>query len=195
MKAAIYARVSTADQKCDLQIPELHGYAKRQRWDIVESYEDVISGAKASRPGLNRLMADAMAKGKASRSCCAVHWAVGWAVTFEMHDPPSVVCQNEEHVQDLEIASSARSRNRPRPGHPGFKVVENINKLMDFQVSRLFFLDSRGELVENIVFMACVNSELLTYPCRNLSGLITWDSPQLQIAGEDPYLENGFPLC
>ena len=38
-------------------------------------------------------------------------------------------------------------------------------------------------------------SELLTYPHRNLSGSITWDSPRLRISCEDPYLENGSPLC
>jgi DNA invertase Pin-like site-specific DNA recombinase len=34
----------------------------RHGWEIVETYADVMSGAKTSRPGLNRLMADAMAR-------------------------------------------------------------------------------------------------------------------------------------
>ena len=34
----------------------------RQGWEIVETYQDTISGAKASRPGLNRVVADAMAR-------------------------------------------------------------------------------------------------------------------------------------
>jgi predicted nucleotidyltransferase len=38
-------------------------------------------------------------------------------------------------------------------------------------------------------------SELLTYPHRNLAGSIAWDSPRLRISCEDPYLENGSPLC
>ena len=38
-------------------------------------------------------------------------------------------------------------------------------------------------------------SELLTYPHRNLAGSLTWHSPRRRIACEDPYLENGFPLC
>ena len=37
-------------------------YASRQGWEIGETYQDTISGAKASRPGLNRLMAGAMAR-------------------------------------------------------------------------------------------------------------------------------------
>jgi len=62
MKAAIYARVSTADQNSELQLREIQDFANRQGWEIVETYQDTISGAKASRPGLNRLMADAMVR-------------------------------------------------------------------------------------------------------------------------------------
>jgi DNA invertase Pin-like site-specific DNA recombinase len=62
MRAAIYTRVSTADQNSELQIRELQEYVARQGWTITNSYEDVISGAKASRPGLNRLMEDAAAR-------------------------------------------------------------------------------------------------------------------------------------
>jgi hypothetical protein len=36
----------------DLQLREIHDYASRQGWEIVETYQDTISGAKASRPGL-----------------------------------------------------------------------------------------------------------------------------------------------
>jgi DNA invertase Pin-like site-specific DNA recombinase len=62
MKAAIYVRVSTTDQNSELQVRELNDYATRQGWKIVETYQDVISGAKSSRPGLNRLMEDARAR-------------------------------------------------------------------------------------------------------------------------------------
>jgi DNA invertase Pin-like site-specific DNA recombinase len=62
MNAALYVRVSTAEQNSDLQIRDLLEYAGRQHWEAVEIYKDVISGATASRPGLNRLMADAGAR-------------------------------------------------------------------------------------------------------------------------------------
>lgn len=59
MKAAIYARVSTADQSAAMQLRELREYAKRRGWKIVSEYVDEgISGAKASRPALDRLMAE-----------------------------------------------------------------------------------------------------------------------------------------
>jgi putative DNA-invertase from lambdoid prophage Rac len=59
MKAAVYARVSTTDQTNAIQIRELKDYVERRGWTLVEVYEDKMSGAKASRPGLDQLMADA----------------------------------------------------------------------------------------------------------------------------------------
>src|SRR5690348_14035837 len=58
MKAAIYARVSTADQNSELRLREIRDYADRQDWEIVQSYQETISGAKAGSPGLNQLMVD-----------------------------------------------------------------------------------------------------------------------------------------
>ena len=62
MTAGAYVRVSTADQRCELQVRDIREYAERPEWRIAEIYEDVSSGAKASRPSLNRLMADARAR-------------------------------------------------------------------------------------------------------------------------------------
>lgn len=55
--AAIYARVSTLDQKNDMQLTELRAYAGRMGWDLVEYTESVSSVKK--RVVLDRLMADA----------------------------------------------------------------------------------------------------------------------------------------
>jgi DNA invertase Pin-like site-specific DNA recombinase len=60
MRAAIYARVSTADQNCEMQLRELREYCSRRKWEVVEQFVDTgFSGAKASRPELNRLKRDA----------------------------------------------------------------------------------------------------------------------------------------
>lgn len=62
MKAAIYARVSTSGngQSPAMQLRELRDYCKRRGWRIAGEFVDEgISGAKDSRPELNRLMADA----------------------------------------------------------------------------------------------------------------------------------------
>jgi DNA invertase Pin-like site-specific DNA recombinase len=59
-RVAIYARVSTNNgQDPAMQIRELREYCKRRGWKIYDEYVDRgISGAKDSRPQLNRLMND-----------------------------------------------------------------------------------------------------------------------------------------
>jgi len=57
---AFYARVSTSDQNCEMQVRELREYAERRGWKVSAEYLDTgWSGAKASRPELDRLMKDA----------------------------------------------------------------------------------------------------------------------------------------
>ena len=56
-RTALYMRVSTADQKPDLQIDGLRAYADRAELMITHEYLDVaISGRKQGRPQLNQLM-------------------------------------------------------------------------------------------------------------------------------------------
>jgi putative DNA-invertase from lambdoid prophage Rac len=60
VRAAIYARVSTTDQNCEMQLAELREYISRRGWELAGEYVDTgWCGAKASRPELNRLMHDA----------------------------------------------------------------------------------------------------------------------------------------
>src|SRR5450755_3884096 len=61
IRVALYARVSTLNnQDPEMQLAELREYAGRRGWEIVEEFTDQgVSGAKESRPALNRLMADA----------------------------------------------------------------------------------------------------------------------------------------
>jgi len=60
MRIAIYARVSTKDQSCELQVRDLRAYCAARVFDLVREYVDVgQSGAKDSRPELNKLMDDA----------------------------------------------------------------------------------------------------------------------------------------
>lgn len=64
MRVALYARVSTINhgQDVGLQTSELRLYAESRGWEVVGEYTDTISGAKESRPALNRLMAEAKAR-------------------------------------------------------------------------------------------------------------------------------------
>lgn len=63
MKAvALYARVSTTDQNCDVQLADLRRYAG-QRFGHIHEYIDLgVSGAQRHRPQLDLLMADARKK-------------------------------------------------------------------------------------------------------------------------------------
>jgi hypothetical protein len=40
MNAAIYARVSTTDQSCEMQLLELREYAARRGWKVIGEYVD-----------------------------------------------------------------------------------------------------------------------------------------------------------
>ena len=61
-RVAIYARVSTTNhgQDVSLQTRELRQFAEARGWQVAGEYVDSgVSGAKDSRPELNRLIADA----------------------------------------------------------------------------------------------------------------------------------------
>ena len=57
LTAAIYVRVSTQDQKHDMQLTELRGYCERMGWAAAE-YAEKQSSVKR-RPVLEQLLADA----------------------------------------------------------------------------------------------------------------------------------------
>jgi site-specific DNA recombinase len=67
MKAAIYLRVSTEDQKyghsLDTQAAECREYVESQGWEVGQVYDDTRSGSLRieARPGAMRLLADAKA--------------------------------------------------------------------------------------------------------------------------------------
>jgi putative DNA-invertase from lambdoid prophage Rac len=60
MRVAIYARVSTSDQHAENQLAELRRYVQAREWAPYREYVDEgVSGAKESRPALDRLLQDA----------------------------------------------------------------------------------------------------------------------------------------
>ena len=64
MKVALYMRVSTADQQCEVQARELHEYCERRGWSVTKEYRDQgVSAAKTGKkkipPQLEKLMGDA----------------------------------------------------------------------------------------------------------------------------------------
>lgn len=61
IRVGLYARVSTLNgHHPEMQLDELREYASRRGWQIAGEFVDEgVSGAKESRPALNRLLADA----------------------------------------------------------------------------------------------------------------------------------------
>ncbi len=60
MRVALYLRVSTTDQGPESQGPEVRQFVSARGWEVLETYQDVgVSGARASRPSLDRLLKDA----------------------------------------------------------------------------------------------------------------------------------------
>jgi DNA invertase Pin-like site-specific DNA recombinase len=59
VRAAIYVRVSTADQTCENQLAEVHRYVAARGWSAQEYIDHGVSGAKDRRPALDSLVADA----------------------------------------------------------------------------------------------------------------------------------------
>src|ERR1039458_4353610 len=59
-KCAIYARVSTPEQRVDNQLYDLRKFAEQRGYEVSCEYTDVgVSGSKARRPGLDLMLKDA----------------------------------------------------------------------------------------------------------------------------------------
>ena len=58
-QAFLYARVSTFDQNPQTQLLDLRRLAEQRGFEIVREYVDKISGAKAKRPALDKMLAAA----------------------------------------------------------------------------------------------------------------------------------------
>jgi DNA invertase Pin-like site-specific DNA recombinase len=56
MRVAIYVRVSTQDQSCDLQRNDLLEYATARKWEVVEVFEDKATGTNGNRPKLKEML-------------------------------------------------------------------------------------------------------------------------------------------
>jgi DNA invertase Pin-like site-specific DNA recombinase len=56
VRAAIYARVSTTEQRVENQLQELRRYCERRGWAGVEFVDHGVSGAKERRPALDEML-------------------------------------------------------------------------------------------------------------------------------------------
>ena len=58
-RVAIYVRVSTQEQSCELQLREITDFVKGKGWELFRTYEDKSTGTNANRPMLKQMLADA----------------------------------------------------------------------------------------------------------------------------------------
>jgi DNA invertase Pin-like site-specific DNA recombinase len=58
-RAALYARVSTGDQKPENQLTALRAFAGARGWAVTEFVDHGVSGAKDRRPQLDAMLVDA----------------------------------------------------------------------------------------------------------------------------------------
>ena len=108
--AAIYARVSTADQSCERQITELTAFAERGGFEVFGIFKETASGARNSRLARNRVLELAQARridavlvtelsrwGRSTQDLLeTLYKLAGWKVsviamsgmTFELDTPP-----------------------------------------------------------------------------------------------------------
>ena len=108
-RAAIYARVSTADQSCERQVSELTSFAERCGYDVAGTFKETASGASANRAARKKVMDLAQARqidavlvselsrwGRSTQDLLAtLHRLAGWKVsvvamngmTFELETP------------------------------------------------------------------------------------------------------------
>lgn len=61
-KAAIYCRVSTADQSCERQEHDLRAYAEKAGWQIAGVWKETASGSKDNRKERQKILALAQAR-------------------------------------------------------------------------------------------------------------------------------------
>ena len=55
-RAAIYARVSSADQSCERQVSELTSVAERCGYDVAGIFKETASGVSANRAARKKVM-------------------------------------------------------------------------------------------------------------------------------------------
>ena len=108
-RAAIHARVSTADQSCERQVSELTSFAERCGHDVAGTFKETASGASADHAARKKVMDLAQARqidavlvselsrwGRSTQDLLAtLHRLAGWKVsvvamngmTFELDTP------------------------------------------------------------------------------------------------------------
>lgn len=105
---AIYARVSTTDQDCQVQLTELREWLKRMQWPKATEYVDHgFSGAKKSRPAFDKLMAAALDK----KHDCVIVWKLDRFGRSVLH-----LCESLNSLQSVDVRFISASQGLDTDG-------------------------------------------------------------------------------
>ena len=72
-RIALYLRVSSPEQSIDMQRVDCHKFAAERGFTIVREYSDVVSGARAKRQGLEKLLSEVRQSNRGYDAVCV--WA------------------------------------------------------------------------------------------------------------------------
>ncbi len=134
MRVALYARVSTNDQSCELQLTELRELAKHRSWEVTDEYVDTgWSGKLESRPQLNRLMQDARQR---RFDLVAVWHILGAVAQFERE------LIRERVTTGIAEAKRSGTRSGKAIGRP--RVIVDKTKLRQWQAAGWSLRDIAG---------------------------------------------------
>jgi len=125
-KTALYARVSTADQKTGLesQIRALKEYCERKKLNEFELYTDEnFSGAKVSRPSLDRMM-ESVRKNEISTVVCYSFSRFARSTTHLL----SALEEMKEYATEFVSITEQIETNSPM-GRAFFTVIAAISQL------------------------------------------------------------------
>jgi DNA invertase Pin-like site-specific DNA recombinase len=124
-KAAIYARISTADQNISSQLYALRELATQRGFEVVQEYQDRgVSGRKARRPGLDQLMSD----GRRKKFSIVMVWAFDRIARSTRN-----FLQIIDELDSLEIEFISRRENISTGGAMGRLFVTLISSIAELE--------------------------------------------------------------
>jgi DNA invertase Pin-like site-specific DNA recombinase len=125
-KAAMYLRVSTLDQNPQSQRCDLLQLVQQRGFTIVEEYVDTISGTRARRPGLDRMMNDA----RRGRFDVIVVWAFDRLGRSVRH-----FLQVIDELKHLNIEFVSFRENIDTTGPLGYTVLVILSAVAELEVN------------------------------------------------------------
>jgi len=125
-RVALYARVSTSEQRVEPQLHALHSYAGARGLDVAGEYLDEdISGDKDRRPALDRLLSDARRRAfdvvacvKLDRLARSVHHLTSLALEFQALGIDLVVLDQTVGREERESLLGKSPPTSPWEGRP-----------------------------------------------------------------------------